>query len=84
MPAIRPEHIIITSNYSIDEAGFEPGDVDPIKRRFQEVSVEQFNSCFPQIVREQEEKDKKKAEERAAATTVDMDWGETFEDLISS
>jgi len=48
---IRPKHVIITSNYSIDDAHFEPHDIAPIKRRFKECSIEEFiedyNKLFP-------------------------------------
>ena len=41
---IRPKHLIVTSNYSIDDAQFEQRDIDPIKRRFKQVDVQQFIS----------------------------------------
>lgn len=34
---IRPQRIIITSNYSIDAMGFAPEDIDAIKRRYIEI-----------------------------------------------
>ena len=34
---IRPEKVIVTSNYSIDEMGFHPNDVMALKRRYHEV-----------------------------------------------
>lgn len=33
----RPETVIITSNYSIDDIGFNLADIEPLKRRFKEV-----------------------------------------------
>ena len=48
---VRPEHIIVTSNYSIADAHFEPDDIAPIKRRFKECSIEEFiedyNMLYP-------------------------------------
>lgn len=34
---IRPKKVIITSNYSIDEMGFQQNDIEAIKRRYHEV-----------------------------------------------
>ena len=39
---IRPKHMIITSNYRIDDAGFRPQDVEPLKNRFIECNANQF------------------------------------------
>jgi len=39
---IRPEIIIVTSNYSIDNAGFEEADIAPLKRRFVECDANHF------------------------------------------
>ena len=39
---IRPKHIIITSNYRINEAGFRDKDIEPMKNRFIECNANQF------------------------------------------
>jgi len=46
MIRIRPKGIIITSNYQIHEGCFRPGDINPIKRRFNECTVDEFNNLF--------------------------------------
>lgn len=35
---LRPKKFIVTSNYTIDEMGFSPGDLPAIKRRYREVT----------------------------------------------
>ena len=39
---IRPGHIVVTSNYKIDECGWMEQDLGPIKRRFQQCNAKQF------------------------------------------
>lgn len=41
--SIRPKMFIITSNYSIDDMGFDPVDVPAIKRRFKEKQFKKTN-----------------------------------------
>lgn len=43
---INPRHIIVTSNYSIEEGQFMPNDIQPIVRRFKQVGPEQFREEF--------------------------------------
>lgn len=40
---IRPKRIIITSNYSIDEMGWDPVTTSAIQRRFKEIEVTKFS-----------------------------------------
>ncbi len=47
---IRPAHIVITSNYSIDDAQFEPHDVAPIKRRFKECDFQTFIDDYNKLI----------------------------------
>lgn len=37
---LRPKQVIVTSNYAIDEMGFEDADIGAIKRRFIEIKKE--------------------------------------------
>ena len=36
---IRPKHIIVTSNYSLEEIFKNPEDLEPLKRRFKQVHM---------------------------------------------
>jgi len=36
---IRPRVMVVTSNYLIDEAGFQPDDIRPMQRRFTQIEI---------------------------------------------
>ena len=46
MLKLRPKGIIITSNYQIHEGCFLPNDIPPIKRRFNECTIDEFKTLF--------------------------------------
>lgn len=56
IPACRPEYIVVTSNYPLEECFPEENDYVPLKRRFTEVHLETrtFQVMWPK--REEEEK----------------------------
>lgn len=43
IPSLRPEYIIVTSNYSIDTCFPEPADSEPLHRRFTEITLSSKN-----------------------------------------
>ena len=40
---IRPKHVIVTSNYSMEEIFKDPGDLEPMKRRFKQIHMIGYN-----------------------------------------
>ena len=49
---IRPKHIIVTSNYKLDEAEFRPKDLQPLKNRFVQCNANQFRIFHEMFIKQ--------------------------------
>lgn len=54
---LRPPHIVVTSNYKIDECNYREKDQPAIERRFQQCSAKQFREIHT-MLKEKEETEK--------------------------
>jgi len=67
---IRPRHMVLTSNYKIDECDWNDKDEAAIKRRFQQCNAKQFKELWTQFLKEKRAKEA--ADKEAAEEMIDM------------
>ncbi len=46
---IRPKKVVVTSNYRIEECGFDPKDLGPMMRRFKQISANELKAMYPLV-----------------------------------